>query len=210
MIYKLISLLTATGTTAFVIFLLLAIGGGSRENTQLLGAALAAAAVGLLTMIWHLNTHGLPVSTKTEWRTNLVYFGPAAAAAYLWSVPGADKNVGKSNDKQARQVIVIVVLAAVGVGSTLLIAQTMPSVDVISDRGDLALYYLLRLGGVLSVAATATLFGVSYSRLTYWILIPSLAALFLSLVQYADVAVAMVGAGLLLAWAVAGLTKRIV
>jgi len=97
MLYKVLSALTAFGTLGFLLVFLLAFVGsmpygdepGGSTLQVVLTLSLVFIAVGLLSMIAHLNLSHLPSDAeKAEWRRFLSVGGPIAAAGYLWAVAG--------------------------------------------------------------------------------------------------------------------------
>lgn len=210
MFYRVIGVATGLATIGFLgAVVLTAVSPSlSRENTGFLAMAAAVIAVGLLTMIWHLNLRQTSESVRREWRSYLTYLGPLAASVYLVQVAPSTPAAGLST-RHFPKLLLMTGLALVGFVVTLLAALNVGPVGALPP-GEAFTNYVLRLGGLLAVAAIGALFGLHYWRSILWMLIPSFLAMYAGVRGETEIAIGILGAGFILTWIVATGFSRIV
>jgi len=209
MFYRIVGVATGLASMAFLASVFLAGVGsaGSREDTSLMAISAGIMAIGLLTMIWHLNWRQTSDSVKGEWRGYLTYLGPLAASVYLVQVAPLAATAALTRSPRLSPLMVFG-LAVLGFLITLLAHRNVGPVGALAPA-EAVLNYLIRLGGVLAVAAIGAGLGLRYWRAILWMLIPSFMALYAGASGETEIVVGILGAALLLTWLVATGVSRV-
>lgn len=208
MLYKGIGLLTGVGTLMFLAVVLLGITAQVKVAPFILVFALGAIAAGLLTMIWHVNMVQRSAEIKDEWRNHLTYFGPLAAAAYLWRVEHKPGQAATFAPQQGK-IMAAVILSVAACLITWTVNSRVPAMESLVTSGEILLNYVLRSGAVVSTAVFGTVL-----RLRFWpwialMILPSLIAIYVVAVGDLEIRGALLVAAFFVAWVMSNLMQRV-
>jgi hypothetical protein len=210
--YRIVGVSTGLGM-GVLLAILVSVSSGlvSAGKTSSMFAVVAggcAVAIGLLTMIWHLNFRQGSESVRNEWRNYLTYLGPVAAAVYLYRVAPLAHGA-RAVGSQLVSPVLVVGLSVGALAMTVLAARNLPPSELLAPQ-EAALNYLLRLGGMVGLAGVAAAVGMQYWSLILWMLVPSFVALYLGSQLSVEAGIGLLGAGLTLTWSVATIIRRFV